>query len=189
MLSGCNPGVKDDVQGPTVADLSVIIKQLNQEITLRDQVIDDLKGQLEVLRGFGPDRMAVLVQLDRIKFGRYTLGYDEDSDGLDDGIKVYLQCIDRQNDTIKSVGELTLELWDLAGTEGERLVGRFEYEPKQLGDYWMGGFLADHYRFQLPWGQGTRPVHSNITLKCKFKDAFTGKVFEIQKMVNVSVVK
>ncbi|MCP4342016.1 MAG: hypothetical protein GY799_24825 [Desulfobulbaceae bacterium] len=144
---------------------------------------------MDVLRGFGSERMDLLVQLDRIKFGRYTLGYDKDKDGQDDGVTIYLQCFDRQNDTIKSVGQLELELWDLAAAKGERLVGRLDYGPKQLGDYWMNGFLANHYKFQITWGQEKKPEHSNLTLKCKFKDALMGRVFEIQKMVEVSVVQ
>ncbi|MCF7958274.1 MAG: hypothetical protein K9M57_07500 [Phycisphaerae bacterium] len=189
MLSGCNLGPSDAVQGPTIADLSAQIVQLTQENCARQREIDTLQGQLETLQGFGPDRMGLLVQLDRIKFGRYTLAYDEDQDGLDDGITVYLKCYDSQNDDIKSVGHLKLELWDLAAVEGERLIDRWEYSPQQLGDYWMNGFLAYHYKFQLPWDQGKKPGHSNLTLKCKLKDVLSGKVFEIQKMVEVSVVK
>lgn len=169
-------------------DLSAQVEQLRREVTEKQKRIEEQSEQLAILRGFSAERLGRLVRVKSIEFGRFTLGYDDTKDGIDEGINVYLYLRDGRGDKIKAAGVVELELWDLGVEEGQALLGQWQYGLEQLGDYWIGALISHHYKFKLPWPGGIGPVHDNLTLRCKFKDALTGSEFEIQKLITVSLM-
>jgi len=171
----------------TSQELSEQVKQLQQQLAQSQQHNARLAEQLENLLGFSQQRQQQLVHVYKIKFGRYTAPFDNENDGLDDGVTVYLQLLDQSGDKIKAAGEVELELWDLAEAEGKRRLGQWRYGLQEMPDYWRGRLLSYHYKFKLPWQAGYEPRRSNITLICRFVDALTGKAFEVQKLIAVSV--
>ena len=183
--AGCGVWPFNETKKSTADDPAAQIRQLRNELADKHSQIEKLNKQLTVLRGFAVDRMEYLVHVDRVKFGRFTRGCDEDKDGLDDGIKVYLVLNDRFADKIKAAGEVGIELWDLAADEGRRLIQKRRYGLSEVADHWLSGFMTDHYKFKLSWPKGKRPSHPNLTLKLNFKEAMTGNVFEIQKLITV----
>lgn len=151
------------------------------------QEVEQLSSQLAVLQGMPADRVARLVRVAKIQMGRFSLGYDEDEDGRDDGIKVYLVLRDHDHDRIKGAGRVEIEFWDLAAGQEQHRLGSWQFGLEQVNTRWFGGMMADHYRFKLAWPEGARPQHSEITVKCRYEDALTGLSFEAQKVVSVSL--
>jgi len=131
--------------------------------------------------------MAELVQVSRIEFGRFTRAFDRDEDGYDEGIVVYLNTLDREGDRIKSAGQVQLELWDLAEAEGNRKQGQWHFDMTELGNYWLSGPLTYHFKFELDWPEGVQPGNKNLTVKLTFSDALTGKVLEIQQLIEARI--
>jgi hypothetical protein len=146
-----------------------------------------LSAQLETLRGFGPQRLEYLEYPTESQFGRFMRGYDANGDHIDDGIVVYLELKDRNGDTIKAAGGVEIELWDLAMPAEKGRLGRWEYPIEQMSKYWLSGIMANHYRFELPWPEGRRPEHRNVTVKLRFHCALSGNTLEIQKMIEVNI--
>jgi len=167
-------------------DLLMQIEQLRQELTAKQKQNEKLNEQLTALRGFPADRLQRLVHPVEIAFGRFTRAYDQNDDGFDDGMIVYLLLRDIQGDKIKATGQVTIELWDLAEPQGGHLLQQWQYGLDELPQQWLSGFMTDHYKFELTWEKP--PRSSNLTLKLRFKDALTGKLFEIQKMITASVL-
>jgi len=162
-------------------------QQLRRDLARQEQENEALRKQLARLQGFGSERLANLVCVERIQFGRYTLAFDEDKDGWDDGVNVYLQLRDNEGDKIKAAGQVDIELWDLAAEQGKRLLLQRRYGLAELREYWLSGVLADHYKFKLPWSESSTPGHGELTVKLRFDEALTGRSFEIQTLVKVSV--
>ena len=45
----------------------------------------------------------------------------------DDGVRVYLKCIDRDGHSLKAAGDVTIQLFDLADDAKENLLARYEF--------------------------------------------------------------
>ena len=161
------------------------IADLQRQVASQQDEIQRLSEQLEGLRGFGQDRLDNLVQVETIAFGRFTRGYDDNDDGRDDGVTVYLILRDRQRDVVKAAGQVRIELWDLAQPAGKRELARREFDLKTLPKHWLGGLGANHFKFQIPWPEKDPPAHPHLTLKLTFTSALTGRPFEIQKLLSV----
>jgi hypothetical protein len=151
---------------------------------LEDQA-SQLRGQVDVLRGFGAGRLEQLIYPVKAEFGRFTRGYDTDGDGVDDGVIVYLELSDRTGDAIKAAGRVEIEMWDLAASPEQSRLGQWKYAIDELPQYWLAGMMANHYRFELKWPDQRHPEHKNLTVKARFYCALTGKVLESQRMVEI----
>ena len=165
------------------------IVQLRQVLTEKQNQVEKLQEELVILLGFPADRLEQLVHVSKIEFGRYTQSYDNNEDGVDDGINVYLVLRDRQGDKIKASGAVEIELWDLSAGEGKRFLKRHQYGLEELSGQWLGGFLSDHYKFQVDLDEEHRPINRHLTLKLHFNDALTGKGFETQKLIQVKIAR
>ena len=161
--------------------------RLRRQIVEQDQQIAELRRQVAALRGLSTESIEHLVHVERIAFGRFTRCEDKDQDGIDDGLVVYLELRDRQGDKIKAAGRVLIELWDLAAAEDDRQLGQWHFGPEEALNHWLPGILADHFKFDLPWPHPKKPQHENLTVKLVFTDALTGKVFEIQKLIEAKV--
>ncbi|MBN2377972.1 MAG: hypothetical protein JXD22_16360 [Sedimentisphaerales bacterium] len=188
LLVGCGDALRsDDSMRSELSELRSQSEQLQQQNNQQREQIGQLQQQMSQLRGFGADRLEHLVRADKIEFGRFSRAYDDDKDGVDDGLVIYLLVRDQQGDVIKAAGEVEIEVWDLAAGQGQQQLGQWQFEFEKLGEYWLSGALADHYKFTLAWQAGKKPTHANLTVKLVFKDALEGKVFEANKLIEAKV--
>ena len=189
LLAGMSPGCNEPK--PPATETMIPLEQenarLQRHIVAQEKQIEQLHRQIAELRGLPAEQMDELIQVSRIEFGRFTRAFDQDEDGYDEGIVVYLHTLDRAGDRIKSAGTVQLELWDLAETEGNQKLGQWRYDMTELGDYWLSGFGTYHFKFELDWPARMPPGNKNLTIKLTFSDALTGKVFEIQQMVEARI--
>ena len=188
LAGGCGEVLRSDNSMRTeLTELRSQSEQLQQQNNQQREQIGQLQERMIQLRGFDEDRLEHLVRADKIEFGRFSRAYDDDKDGMDDGVVIYLVVRDQQGDVIKAAGEVEIELWDLAAGEGEQQLGQWRFDFEKLGQYWLAGALADHYKFKLAWQAGKKPTHANLTVKLVFKDALEGKVFEAHKLIEAKV--
>jgi len=185
-LVGCN-GEKQIIDDSRVK-LIQEKRQLQRDKAALEQEIMQRKEQVATLQKFPPDRLAQLVKVEKIEFGKFTRAYDgntkADKDGYDDGVLVYLKIKDKDGDVIKAAGTVEIELWDLNNVNynfGEVIpIG-------DLQNHWLSGPLTNHYKFQLPWPDGQPPTHRFLTLKLRFQEALTGKSFEEHRKIEVRI--
>lgn len=187
LLSGIAVSCQSAAQKEALTQQMEQLKQENEQLKARlaekEQRLEQMTGRMQTLEGFPADRMQYFTSVDSIEFGRYTRAYDENKDEKDDGVVVYLIPKDKFHDVIKASGDVTVELWDLEAEESSRLINRWEFPLAELSNYWLSGPLTYHYKFQLPWPPAYTPHPANLTLKLTFQDAFTGRRFEIQKLL------
>ncbi len=184
---GCESAKKQSSQDDSQAvSLQAQLEMLQRENRTLKNDLKELQQKMVNLQGMDRYRLDYVTQVDSIEFGRFTKPFDEDEDGGDDGVNIYLVLKDQQGDVIKAAGKVHIEIWDLAQPDGERLFDSKSIELKDVGKYWLPGFGGNHYKFILPWPNGQCPKHSNLTLKLTFTDVLTGEVFELQKTLSVS---
>ena len=189
IIGGCETG--GPVEPVVRKDQAVVIARLKSELAQVRRTNQEMSQQLDILRGFGDDRLEYLVRVEKIGFGRFTRIADKSEGTGQEGLIVYLVLRDRQGSKIKAAGEVEIELWDLSNDNGRRL-GQWKFTLKEQPKYWLNGVLTDHYKFELPVlgsmtdkaAQPAGPI--NFTLKCRFTEALTGTVFEAQKMLTVN---
>ena len=177
LFVGCND--KKQLIDDSRAKLIQEKRQLQQDKAALEQEIIQLQEQVSTLQKFPPDRMVHLVKVEKIEFGKFTRAYDgdieQDPDGYDDGVLVYLVLKDNDGDVIKAAGDVQIELWNLAKT---RKILSKQVPLNDLQSYWLSGPLTNHYKFQLPWPKENPPLNRFLTLKLRFQEALTGKTFE-----------
>jgi hypothetical protein len=186
LVVGCNDKTQliDDSRAKLIQEK----RQLQQEKAALEQEITQLQEQIATLQKFPPDRMTQLVKVEKIEFGKFTRAYDgdleQDQDGYDDGVLVYLILKDKDGDVVKAAGTVEIEIWDLAAAK--HIIGEL-IPMSDLQNYWLSGPLTNHYKFQLPWPKANPPTHRFLTLKLRFQEALTGKTFEEYQKIEVRI--
>ncbi len=179
LVAGCN----SSGQYNNNIDYAALNKQLKLSLARQKNEIIQLNRQLATLRGFPADRLKYIVAVTHIAFGRFTQPYDKNHDGRIDSINIYLLPTDKDGDIIKAAGKVEINLWDLTAPRGKRFLGYWVYNLKDLQKHWLSGFMANHYKFALPWPESKQFPAAGVTVNLTYKDALTGNSFEIQKLL------
>lgn len=122
------------------------------------------------------------LHLSRIRLSRYSGLYDKDGDGFAEQLIVYLQPLDEQEDVVKAPGTADIQVWDLAAEPNQALIASWTIGPERLRKMWTATFLTINYRlvFDRP---ANLPDNKPFTIKVVFIDAFTGKTFTDQRLI------
>lgn len=177
-LIGCGPSeveiLRTEVRGleNQIADLEKDKTELEEGLVQRDE-------QIETLLGLGDKRLEQLYYVQSIRLGKYSGGYDSDGEPGDEGVKIYLSCVDQEGTTIKAAGSLTIELFDLGAEAGDIPLGEYTFTVEELGQWWSSGFMSYNYSVECPWQAGP-PDHEEVTFVVKFTDYLTGESFKTQ---------
>ncbi len=130
-----------------------------------------------------PDRLAKLVTVHGVEFGRLTGGDNPDTIlGPDTLLRVYVVPIDGQGTPIKAAGAFTVEAFDL-DDPAHPLVGTWRFPVEQTRDLFVSRFSLYTYVLDCPWQ--TVPPHPDLTVKVTFDDELTGRRFVGQTQVKV----
>lgn len=162
----------------------------NRDLARRNEQMEEAIGrqndQIAQLQNLGDKRLEKLYYVTGLEMGRRSGGIDTDGKTGDDAVIVYLQPVDQYGHVIKAAGEVTLQLFDLANTPAENLIGEFRWSLDELGSTWAGGFLGNsQFSLPCPWPPNRPPAHEQVTIRATFTDYLTGKAFTAQKAVTV----
>ena len=169
---------------------NIELRKKNQD--LRAQVAqlqsknDQLRGDMQRLESqsegntlptLPTSRLSELFTVADVTFGRLT--------GVDDGapgkpLKVYLTPVDSGGDTIKAVGDVTVEAFNLSADQPR--LGKWEFPAAQVKKLWTGLAIGG-YVLTCPWQDSPPPPGTKMTLKVTFVDALTGRTVEAKKDV------
>ncbi len=171
--------------------LAVQIEQLTQEKTQLQKQIEQsrienkqFKQQVQVLSGLPKEvKLENLNRLENVKIGRYTGFFDKDKDGKKEKLIVYIQPVDEQGDTIKAVGAVDVQLWDLNKAGSEALLDEWRVESNELKELWFATLITINYRLTFDVADIIESLEESLTVKVTFTDYMTGKVFKEQKVI------
>jgi cell division protein FtsB len=186
LAAGCQnarpgaPGLVGQVQ-----QLSREKAQLQSQLQQSQTENERLKKQIETLSAIPKDQFELWF-LQRIEIGRFTALYDEDKDGKKEKLIVYVQPIDQDGDTVKSAGQIDVQLWDLNKADSNALLGEWHVGPDQLRKLWLTTLLASNYRLTFDVADKAelfKSASDGLTVKVAFTDYLTGKTFQEQKVI------
>lgn len=167
-----------------IEQLTLEKTQLQKQIEQSEKENKQLKQQVHVLSGLPKEvKLENLNRLENVKIGRYTGFFDKDKDGKKEKLIVYIQPIDEHGDTIKAVGAVDVQLWDLNKTDGEALLGEWELGPGELKKLWFATLVTINYRLTFDVAGIIESLDEPLTVKVTFTDYMTGKVFKEQKVI------
>lgn len=183
LISGC--GEKPRTTMETNKKLHEEKTGLKLELeTLRSEN-QQLKQQVKALSKLDDDkRVEFLSQVAEIELTKRTGFFDKDKDGVEEKLIVYLRPFDDKGDTVKAAGWVYVQLWDLQADPQNALLEQWEVTPDKLKDSWAQTFMTNYYRliFDLPQNIKQRG-DKGLTLKVRFTEYLTGKVFEKQTLL------
>lgn len=158
------------------------IANKDQQLVSQQSQIDELNRKLIDARAIRPDDLERIFYPQSIVIDSLSGGEDYDGNPGDDGVTIYLRPIDRDGDTIKVAGDVTIQLFDLAAPGGPAAVGSCSFTAGEIGKHWHGKFLTNHYTLKCPWA-GPPPANPELTLRVTFSDFLTQRVLTAQSIV------
>lgn len=192
VAGGCNlnkPTLDDTARLTRIQQLEDQLAEKVRLLARRDAQLREQANIVQRLRRLDGDRgLDALIHVDRIEIERLSGGYDDNGDGIDEGVRVHLRLFDQHGETMRATGSVLVKLLDLAAPSGQRDMGRMELNPQQLNALWFGRFLTKHYTVKVPWPAGMgSPQHKQITTVVVFTDLLSGRSFDAQRVVDVSL--
>ncbi len=182
---GCDTTGQTDLRRRVVR-LEEQLREREQRLEAQQAAIAELEQQLTTARGISKADLDKIFYPERIVIDKLTGGADYDDKPGDDGVTVYLRPVDREGDTIKVAGDITIQLYDLAAPPNRNFIGAYRVPADEVGKLWHGKFLTDHYTIKCPWPKGP-PAHEEITVRVVFVDFLTKRVVSAQDTCQVQL--
>ena len=180
LLAGCRAPNKANIE------LRKKNQDLQEKVAQLQSSNDQLRGNLRSLENqsegntlptLPTSRLSELFTVADVTFGRLT--------GVDDGapgrpLKVYLTPVDGGGDTLKAVGDVTVQAFDLSADRPR--LGEWKFPADQVKKRWTG-LVIGAYVLTCPWDAGPPPAGTKLTVQVTFVDALTGRTIEAKKDV------
>ena len=179
MAGGCGPGTDTSPLLEQIESLSEERSLLKQQVTGLESENQQLTGQVKTLASLDEKvRLDVLNRLDTVKIGKRSGIFDKDKDGVCETLIVYISPHDDYGDPFKAAGGIDLELWDLDADVGKARLGRWELEPTDVKKLWSTNVITNYFRLAFDVGDVVNDEQGKLTVKMKFTDYLTGRMFE-----------
>ncbi|MFO0839511.1 MAG: hypothetical protein U1D55_13425 [Phycisphaerae bacterium] len=184
LLPGCwtPPAAQDERR--KIAELERRVEQKDAELATQKVAIEKLEEQLRTVRAVNSQDLRKLTFADRIAIVSPTGAEDYDGKPGTDGITVYIQPIDAEGDVVKTVGDVRVELYDLAAPPESNRIGQCDFSSDELKKLWFGKLMTNHFKLRCPW-RDERPAHPEITVRVIFTDFLTQRVLTAQTLCTV----
>ncbi len=185
---GCN--TRPDAHIAQIQELEDKLAAQGRSLAEKDATLAQQAAEIQRLRGMDDRaRYDRLVRVDRIDLDRLSGTYDDNRDGVPDGIVLYVRLFDADNDVLKAAGSVRVSLYDLSLPDGQQSLARLDYSAEELKPLWFGRFMTSHYTLRLPFGPNCRkPSGQSVTAVVVFTDLLSGRSFEAQKAFSCEAV-
>lgn len=186
IVAGCRTEPADP-RLTRIQELEDKVQKQARQLVDREEELSSAARTIQELRGLeGPRRLERLVHVGKIEIERLSGGYDNNRDGVDDGVIVYFRPIDTDGDVIKAAGSAKVELFDVSKPAGPQMIGKVELSPEAMRKAWFSKMIGAHYRIEVPWAaDALGPERKEVNILVRFIDLLTGQAFEAQHIASV----
>lgn len=183
--AGCGPNAANIELRKINQDLTEKLERLENQQRASQATIAALESRAGTVPSLPSQRIDRLYTTHGLQLGRLTGGGDWDpARPGDEGVQVQVVPLDQENQPLKAAGTFVVEAFDLTGKDPQR-IGRWEFDHKASQRAWLGLAFAYHYLLKCPWQQ--LPSTAELTLKVTFTDELTGRQYDAQKAIQVSL--
>jgi hypothetical protein len=165
-LAGCSSARKTDVlearlrsQEDMIAVYESEIQRVKTELASTRRETEDLRIQLaETGRPMTPPEESGAafrttgIQLSSLMTG----GLDTDGEPGHDALSVVVIPHDGDGELVKVPGRIEIEALDPTGPGGAQRIGHWQFDQRDIHEYWHKGVVQSGYQFQLPWQTAPR---------------------------------
>lgn len=160
-LAGCSTARKTDVlearlrsQEDMIAVYESEVERFKRELSSARRETEDLRLQLAeqgrpaaAAEETGAAFRAAGIQLSSLMTG----GLDTDGEPGHDTLSVVLIPHDGDGELVKVPGRIEIEALDPTSPGGAQRIGHWEFDQRDVHEYWHKGVVQSGYQFQLPW--------------------------------------
>jgi hypothetical protein len=150
--------------------------RIQQALSQQQQANKNLQEQLGTLRTVKAP-LEQLVYPVKIELERLSGGYGVGKP-YDEGVVLYVQPMDRDNDVIKTAGTIQVKLYDLQNPPNATLIGQYDFDAQKTRSLWYGRMWTYHFTVKCPFPKP--PAHDTITANVTFTSLITGEPLTAQ---------
>jgi len=175
LTTGCGPRNFLNENDKLRAERLELQRQLEQLNTQVENLMAEkaaLRQRFETAPAPLPDAEAPT--LSRVRFGRYSGPVDDDGDGRDDRVRVYLQTLDQHGRMMPAAGRATLQAVVIPDEKPPYVLAQRAFDPPEFEDAFRSGFTGTHYTLELPLPEGVPDDVKQVTVKLTFVEHLTG---------------
>ncbi len=181
-LQGCQESNLVIEENKQLTDTNVELRRQISELSSQNL---QLKSQIATLSGTDPNvNIENIISVAKIKIADRTGFFDKDYNGVKETFICYVKTYDQFGDAIKGAGSVDIEVWDLSLPEEQAKLASWSISPEELKNEWASAMMTNYYRLVFDISNIEKVEFRNITLKVRFTDYLTGKVFEEQVVID-----
>jgi len=175
MLVGCGAGPRNfenenDALRAERLELQREIDRVTENLKLREGEIATLRAELD---SPGLDEGAQPPMISQLELGKFSGPVDENDDGRDEAIVIYLQTLDQHGRflPIAATASIIVATLETQGQVG--VVAEQEYTYQDFDAAYRSNLMGTHYTLSLPLpAEGELP--EEVTLRVELTEATTG---------------
>lgn len=185
LAAGCKTPPSDQITpAQRIAALTQEKTDLTQQLQQSESKNEQLQKDIKRLSGIRDQvRFKDICRIAKIKLTKRTGLYDEDKDGKAESLIVCIQPVDRDSDTLKALGVVDIQLWDLNNEAAQAKLGQWHTKPHELEKRWFTTLMGDYFKLTFDAPDKAADAEGPLTVKVTFIDYLTGKQFQEQKPI------
>jgi len=184
-LAGCGPknfiNDNDKLREKNLR-LEQKVAELEEQIELHQGEIDSLRAKSAGERAIKEADPPVLAKLE---FSDYSGAVDNDQDGKDDLLRMYLTPLDHQGRLLPVAGRLKIQAVAIQDEAPPALLASRTYEPDDFDDAYRANLTGYHYTIELDLPDSIDPAITSVTVKATLTEAVTGHVLSTEEIVDI----
>ena len=157
------------------------VEAMREELALRVDEIDTLEQRIDTQAKVTGAKLPAAT---RIRIAGLSGAVDEDGDGIDDVVRLYVRPTDQQGRFLVVAGRLVAQVVMIA-PDGARELVRTTLEPDAFDKAYRSGITGTHYAVELKLPSPLPDGLAEVTAKVTFTDAATGAQLSDQKAMSV----
>lgn len=179
---GGNPNAADEVRAENL-ELKKQVDELNTKLELR-------AGEIDALRQRGTDNGVAMPganvpMLSKIEFGRYSGAVDDNNDGRDDTVRVYVRTLDQRGRFLPVAGRGVLQVALIQPDAEPRVLAETAYDPAAWDAAYRAGITGTHYTLEVAMPDDLLEETIEATTKLTFTQADTGIELSTQSATRI----
>lgn len=160
------------------------MRDLEQQINQRINEIEALEKRLHAQATTIED--ADVPRLEKLRFGRYSAALDNNGDGLDDMVRVYLHTLDRQDRFMPISGEAGIRIVTLADDKEPAMIAERAYDLSQLDKAYRTSIMGTHYVLEVTLPSPIPDGVDRAVVDVRIRDASSGVTHRHTQVVAIT---
>lgn len=178
---GCTSSKRISVENDKLRASNLEFKREVQRLHASVKAKADQLQALETSTTPPADPGAQIPRLNKVEFGRYCTAIDQDGDGHDDLIRLYVLTLDYQKRFIPVAGKAIAQVDHLVAGQEPIKIASQAFGVKSFDQAYRSGITGSHYTLDIPLPKKVALQNAtSVTVSLSLTDVQYGKTFNQQ---------